>query len=203
MTKKILSFDCANVHLGCVYFKIDGYTRALCALDASNASIQLHERLDEVSRNLNKLYTFYIIETISLCGSKKMKDTPINERMLALKSFISRIEEHGAPDIVIIESQPPRNSESFAIMCILNYIYPHAINVSPYEKNKINLGAGTLKDFTPHGVKPKSIHRKKHTQANFMHIINNYYPEIDLKKCGRVADVADAFCQAIALIKLI
>jgi len=214
-----LSIDVANKSLAISFLKYNNFKQFITnEYDINNNKKYLNtiKKLKDVDTKLNNIIEYYICEVIDLHPNKKIKQTNIIERSIALKTYLimlkERINEYIKQlnidkIILLIELQPSFNDKSRTTFNQI--IYEFGINniykikiMNPMYKNFISFN-NDLKHCN--FIKKYSINylaNKNHTKENFLYFLEKFNKQSLIKniKKKNYDDIADSFMQIIAYI---
>jgi hypothetical protein len=150
---------------------------------------------------LNNVFTVSV-GLINLIGTQKIADVDDVHITKLLKIELDKIPP---AQYILIEHQPAKigmksNNNALAISRMIGYHYcaGDIRFVSPHLKNNVSIGGCVMEQHTTDNKKYRA--RKVHSVNNFKAFCKMYNITIQMpKKCD---DIADAFTQAYAFVKL-
>jgi len=223
MTKRFLSWDCANKTLAWSYFEID--TMILSRLFGLNEGLksahdwaQAAQIIAEMARATSNFLKYISIGVVDILDGAKISDCDEVTRARKLYDFLHKHPQIcNPPDdtAVVIEHQPPKigaatNNKSTIIeyQLLYHYVKYGPILVNPSAKNKISFRQDLSYEhiFNQEIVKYKSradakySANKIHSRENFLYLINVFGLDSILQGIpkARLSDVADSTMQVLA-----
>ena len=203
--KHYLSIDCANKSLAIGLYTIqDGFANELKHITQNNLNIK--DRYDI----MQSLFTINFLQVFDLTPNKKIKDTDIFEKSIALKVVLKTIIEQintlvGNDYELLIEYQMNVNDKS---RCVYNQIIYEFIDkckihsMTPSKKNLFHLtpelSYGNIMNNSGSNYKCN----KNHSKYNFLHFLHSFNCDFMLNgiKKSNYDDIADTFMQLMAFI---
>jgi hypothetical protein len=203
--KHYLSIDCANKSLAIGLYSIDSeFTTQLINIIQANSDIA------DNYNTLNELIIVRFLKVFDLTPNKKITDTDILEKSIALKQVLHEIIELtndtiGSEYELLVEYQMNVNDKS---RCVYNQIIYEFIDkcvihrMIPSKKNLIHLKPELSYGNIMNNSNSNYRCNKNHSKYNFLHFIDSFkYTNLikPLKK-SNYDDIADTFMQLIAFL---
>lgn len=193
---RVLSFDIANKSL------------AHCCVDRNEnwvSQMLQTKTIHEAEEVVNTSVKWVSGGVTDLIPGRKLKDTTIHERTVALKRLLLKLKELH-PDVVLVEYQMSANYNANAVFNQIIYEFTsddaEVVVVKPTCKNTVWLRDDLKYQHFIARYSSKYSANKAHTKANFL-----YYAEVfglsDMVRTIRkknVDDLADAFMQMLYYI---
>ena len=203
--KHYLSIDCANKSLAIGLYSIKSdFVNELNYVVDNN--IDVFDKHDSMS----SLIEIKFLKVFDLTPNKKITDTDILEKSIALKNVLSDIIELtnsliGNEYELLVEYQMNVNDKS---RCVYNQIIYEFIDkcpihrMIPSKKNSIHLKPELSYGNVMNNSNSNYRCNKNHSKYNFLHFINsfNYTHLIKPLKKSNYDDIADTFMQLIAFL---
>jgi len=214
-----LSIDVANKSLAISFAQYIKLKHLKFSINECNNISQISKSLIKFNNQINDSISYYICEVIDLIPNKKVRNTSQLERALALKIYLSKLQEKLNTYInkfnitkiqVLVELQPSFNDKSRAAFNQIIYEFSNSsifqikiMNAS--YKNSISLNKNlTYSNF----IKKYSnnyLANKNHTKENFLYFLKtfNLLHLIKHIKKKNYDDIADSFMQMLAYIYIL